>query len=150
MKNREMAVKKAPATGLLKLRVTSTVKATLAAPEKAAPARFSVLPLATSASRPPAPRAAGRAGSGCGGSGCRGARGGAAGGAYAGGPYDRSAGIGSVSTGTVSTSMVVTSTAATGGAATGAPSAPAAGNDGACSCAGGENRRLGLRGRKGR
>src|SRR6266702_150526 len=47
-----MAVKNAPATGLLKFLVTRMVTATVAAPENAAPARFRVLPLATSASRP--------------------------------------------------------------------------------------------------
>src|SRR5262245_53255406 len=52
MRNKEMAVKNAPASGLLKLRVTTTVSATAAAPENAAPARLSVLPLATSASLP--------------------------------------------------------------------------------------------------
>src|SRR6266487_4577973 len=52
MRNSEMAVKNAPASGLLKLRVTTTVSATAAAPENAAPARLSVLPLATSASLP--------------------------------------------------------------------------------------------------
>src|SRR5713101_8341290 len=55
IRNREVAVKNAPATGRLNCRVTITVTPRVATAEMAAPARFSVLPLATPASPDPPP-----------------------------------------------------------------------------------------------
>src|SRR5581483_11425369 len=63
IRNSDSALKNAPATGLLKCLVTITVTPTVATPENAAPARFSVLPRATPASRfLPASAAGGRVG----------------------------------------------------------------------------------------
>lgn len=51
IRNSEIAVKNAPATGLLKCLVITTVTARLVTAATPAPTRFSVLPRATSASR---------------------------------------------------------------------------------------------------
>jgi hypothetical protein len=48
IRNSDVAAKNAPATGRLKERVTATVTPRVAAADSTAPARFSVLPLATS------------------------------------------------------------------------------------------------------
>ena len=51
IRNSDMAVKKAPATALLKLRVMTTVSATVLTAGDPAPTRLSTLPRATSVSR---------------------------------------------------------------------------------------------------